>query len=180
SNFYGEDPGGSQVFPRGNGRGENGEDLTPFPKGGNGDGYLKLYVNQGGLGQWSWDTSTNDEGAHQIYVEFDTPGVYTMEISARSFGHAIDRAVLFETGSVSVSDALNLNNAETLCGVSNVSNGVDTDNSGTVTPADAIFVINRVGENVNIANNIFADVNNDDVIDADDVTAVIQAIGTQP
>ena len=33
--------------------------------------------------------------SHDIFVLFQNPGVYTMEVSARSSGHAIDKFVLF-------------------------------------------------------------------------------------
>ncbi|MEL6149900.1 MAG: dockerin type I domain-containing protein [Chloroflexota bacterium] len=54
----------------------------------------------------------------------------------------------------------------------------DVDNSGRVTPADVIFVINRIGENVNTGDNGAADVNNDNVISTADVSIVINSLGT--
>ena len=42
-------------------------------------------------------TSTNDHDPFNIYVEFDSAGIYTVEISGRSDGHAIDRMVLYHS-----------------------------------------------------------------------------------
>ncbi|MEM6530554.1 MAG: dockerin type I domain-containing protein [Chloroflexota bacterium] len=55
---------------------------------------------------------------------------------------------------------------------------VDVDDSGQVTPADAVFVLNRVGQNVNMGNNSSADVNADNVIDASDASIVTSFIGS--
>ena len=49
---------------------------------------------------FKWQAVTSDNDAHNIYVKFNSPGIYTMEVSARSSGHAIDKFVLFKNMSV--------------------------------------------------------------------------------
>ena len=104
TDFYGKS-GSSIVYPHGTGK-------NPNPKGAGSDGWLKLYTNQ--INTWSWDANTSDHDAHQVYVEFSSPGVYTMEISGRSFGHAIDRVVLSHS-SINATDAQSTGLAETIC-----------------------------------------------------------------
>lgn len=101
SNFYGE-KNGQRVYPVGSGQ-------TPHPQGSSSDGWFKIYLS--GTTNWTWSTQTSDNDAHQIYVEFDTADIYTMEISGRSKDHLIDRITL----SNNATDPLNLNNEETLC-----------------------------------------------------------------
>ncbi len=84
SDFYGL-KGDHIVYPGGSGK-------SPTPNGASKDGWFKEYMN--GTGAWKWQARTSDNDAHDIFVEFDTPGIYTMEISARSDHHAIDRIVL--------------------------------------------------------------------------------------
>ena len=85
--FYGK-KGESIVYP-----GDTGQ--TPTPNGSSKDGWFKIYMN--GLDQWKYQSSTSDNDAHQIFVEFNSPGTYTMEVSARSDYHALDRFVLFSS-----------------------------------------------------------------------------------
>jgi len=87
SDFFGEQNGGSIVYPAGTGK-------TPNPEGASSDGWFKIYRSGNDL-SFKWQASTSDSDAHNIYVKFDNVGIYTMEISARSSGHAIDRFVLF-------------------------------------------------------------------------------------
>lgn len=101
SDFYGE-KNGARVFPRGTGK-------SPNPEGSSADGWFKIYLS--GSTTWTWRTSTSDNDPHDIYVEFDTPGIYTMELSGRSKDHLIDRISL----SNGATDPLNLDNEETSC-----------------------------------------------------------------
>jgi hypothetical protein len=89
ADFYGEKNNGSIVYPNGTGQ-------TPNPNGSSADGWFKVYRSGNDLG-FKWQSSTSDNDAHQIYVLFDNPGVYTMVVSARSSGHAIDKFLLYET-----------------------------------------------------------------------------------
>ncbi len=92
--FYGK-IGNSTVYPHGSG-------MTPTPNGAGSNGWFKVYQNQ--TNNWTWDASTSDNDPHPIFAEFDSAGIYTIEISGRSQGHAIDRFVLYHS-SVSISDA---------------------------------------------------------------------------
>ena len=56
------------------------------------DGFMKVYSS--GATDWKWSTRTSDNDAHDIYVEFDKPGVYEIVLSPRSTEHLIDRIVL--------------------------------------------------------------------------------------
>ncbi|MGB5355695.1 MAG: hypothetical protein WBN11_03285 [Eudoraea sp.] len=79
----------SIVYPKGSGK-------SPNPEGGGADGWFKVYRSGNNLG-FKWQASTYDNNAHEIFVNFDSPGIYTMEISARSSGHAIDKVMLYST-----------------------------------------------------------------------------------
>lgn len=46
-----------------------------------------------------WDaqlTKTSDEDAHDVFVDIEEAGTYTLVISARSQGHAIDKIILHQ------------------------------------------------------------------------------------
>ncbi len=101
SDFYGQ-KGNHIVYPKGSGK-------TPTPNGSGSDGWFKVYL--GGTTNWTWSTSTSDDDPHKIYVTFDTPGIYTMEISGRSNHHLIDRIVL----SQDTNNATDLSLEETPC-----------------------------------------------------------------
>lgn len=94
---YGE-RNGSRVFPHGSG-------MTPTPEGSGSSNWLKVYQNR--RDEWFWGAFTSDNDPHDIYAEFDNPGDYTVQISGRSTGHAIDRFVLVHS-SASLSTAQDL------------------------------------------------------------------------
>jgi hypothetical protein len=98
SSFYAQ-KSGNVLYPHGSGR-------SPNPVGAGSKGWFKVYQNQ--LGVWSWNTSTNDHNPFNIFAEFDSAGTYTLEVSGRSLGHALDRIVLYHE-SVAAAQALNLN-----------------------------------------------------------------------
>lgn len=77
----------SIVFPKDTGK-------TPNPQGASKEGWFKVYRSGNDL-DFKWQAKTFDNNAHDIFVVFDHPGIYTMEISARSSGNAIDKFVLF-------------------------------------------------------------------------------------
>ena len=81
--FYGE-RGASVIYPNGSGQ-------TPNPNGAGSNGWFKIYANSL---DWNWNSKTSDRDPHDIFVQFDNPGVYTMEMSSRSNGHLIDRVAL--------------------------------------------------------------------------------------
>ena len=101
SDFYGE-KNEQRVYPKGVGK-------TPNPNGTSARGWLKIYQNN--ENNWTWVTRTSDRDPHQIYVEFDSIGIYTIEISGRSNGHAINRLALFHSD-VNASQALDLTRPE--------------------------------------------------------------------
>ncbi len=101
SSFYAEKPN-STLYPHGSGQ-------TPNPAGAGSQGWFKVYQNV--LNNWTWNTSTSDHDPHAIYASFDSAGIYTIEIAGRSFGHAIDRIVLYHS-EVSSNTALALNQPE--------------------------------------------------------------------
>ena len=118
SNFYGQ-KGSSKVYPKGSGK-------SPNPNGASMDGWFKIYTNSSG---WNWQTTTSDHDRHNIYVQFDSPGVYTLQIAGRSNGHAIDRMVLSHS-SQSSSGAQNTSLGETRCDGS-TANANPTVNAGS-------------------------------------------------
>jgi len=88
--FYGQKQNNgetSTVYPKGTGK-------TPNPEGATSDGWFKIYRSGSNL-DFKWQSSTFDNNGHNVYVKFDNPGTYLMEISARSSGHGIDKFVLF-------------------------------------------------------------------------------------
>lgn len=104
SSFFGQ-RGSSIVYPRGSGR-------TPNPEGASSNGWFKIYTN---TIDWSWSTNTSDFDPHSIFATFNSPGVYTIEISGRSNGHFIDRIVLFDESRISLSAATSTSRSETDC-----------------------------------------------------------------
>lgn len=95
--------GTSIVYPTGSGK-------TPNPAGAGADGWFKVYRGGSDL-SFKWQALTFDNNGHKIYVTFNSPGEYTMEISARSSGHAIDKFVLFQD-SYSLADVTGESTAE--------------------------------------------------------------------
>lgn len=84
--FYGEKEG-SIVYPKDTGK-------TPNPEGASKDGWFKVYRSGNDL-DFKWQANTSDNDSHPVFVTFNKAGTYTMEISARSSGHAIDKFILF-------------------------------------------------------------------------------------
>ncbi len=80
------------VFPGGTSR------ISPAttPAGESSNGYLKIYRSGGSSEVYDWQARTSDNDPHGVYVWFVNPGTYTMEISERSAGHAIDRFALYK------------------------------------------------------------------------------------
>uniref|UniRef100_UPI00082F6C04 PKD domain-containing protein n=1 Tax=Pseudotamlana agarivorans TaxID=481183 RepID=UPI00082F6C04 len=99
SEFYAK-KGSNIIYPKGSGQ-------SPLVNGSGSNNWFKVYSNNLA---WNWQSYTNDNDPHAIYVDFDSPGIYTMEISGRSEGHFIDRIVLSASGN------RNLALEETLCG----------------------------------------------------------------
>ena len=101
SDFYAQKDN-SIVYPKDTGK-------TPNPSGATKDGWFKIYRSGNDL-DFKWQSSTFDNNGHDIFVAFQTPGIYTMEVSARSSGHGIDKFVLFNE-SVTQEEAISDGNA---------------------------------------------------------------------
>jgi hypothetical protein len=95
--FFGMKNDGSKVYPGGSGK-------EPNPNGASKEGWFKVY-RSGNDSDFKWQARTSDHDAHDIYVTFEAPGVYLLEISARSDFHAIDRMLLHKED-ISQNDAL--------------------------------------------------------------------------
>ena len=96
--FYAKNAdGNSIVYPKDTGK-------SPNPAGATKDGWFKIYRSGNDL-DFKWEASTFDHNGHNIFIDFATPGMYVMEVSARSSGHGIDKFVLFKD-SVSKADAI--------------------------------------------------------------------------
>ncbi|WP_067151772.1 DUF5060 domain-containing protein [Pseudotamlana agarivorans] len=111
SEFYAKQ-GSKVIYPQGSGQ-------TPVVNGSGGNNWFKVYSNSR---SWNWQTSTNDNSPYAIYVDFDSSGVYTMEISGRSENHFIDRIVLSANGNQDLSQPET--NCEGTLGVSDVESSV--------------------------------------------------------
>ncbi|MEM6522643.1 MAG: hypothetical protein AAGF85_05350 [Bacteroidota bacterium] len=86
TDYFGK-KGNEIIYPKGTGK-------TPNPEGASVDGWFKIYRSGNDL-DFKWQARTSDRDPHEIFVTFNRPGNYTMEISARSNGHGIDQFVLF-------------------------------------------------------------------------------------
>lgn len=78
---------------------------TVTTEGASSDGWMKVYCS--GTTAWTWSCRTSDNDPHEIYATFDTAGFYTIQISARSKNHAIDRFVLFNDSLYTIEQATN-------------------------------------------------------------------------
>lgn len=88
------------VFPKGSSR----VTATTTPEGSGSSGYFKVYRIGGGSEVYDWQAFTSDNDPHDIYVWFVNAGTYTMEISERSAGHAIDRIALYKLDGTNYTD----------------------------------------------------------------------------
>jgi len=85
------------------------------------DGWLKAYTNQANI--WNWNTSNRDHDPHALRWENLPAGRYTFEASIRSFGHALDRVVLYNTDTYTwADDTGRMAETGTLDGLPNSSN----------------------------------------------------------
>ncbi len=106
SDFFGM-KNGQRIYPRGSGK-------SPTALGAGGEGWFKIYSS--GTTNWTWSTNTSDNQGYQVYATFNSPGVYTIQVSGRSRGHFIDRMVLYKENNYTASQAQSLSRAQTNCG----------------------------------------------------------------
>ncbi|WP_299836555.1 hypothetical protein [uncultured Tenacibaculum sp.] len=95
--FYGERDG-ARIYPKGTGK-------TPNPNGASADGWFKIYRSGNDL-DFKWQAATSDNDSHNVYVKFENSGVYSMQVSARSSGHAIDKFMLFNDSNYTQNEAI--------------------------------------------------------------------------
>lgn len=105
--FFGLKNGSStKIYPVGTGK-------SPNPKGASKNGWFKIFRSGNDL-DFKWQSRTSDNDAHEVFVKFNSPGTYLMEVSARSSGHAIDKFLLFND-SMSEADAISGPDSITTC-----------------------------------------------------------------
>ncbi|MGM8228672.1 carbohydrate-binding protein [Cellvibrio sp. ARAG 10.3] len=68
------------------------------PKGSSSNGWFKVYRSGSPANSFLWSALTSDNDGHNIFAEFNQAGTYSLEISARSKNHGIDRIVLHRDG----------------------------------------------------------------------------------
>lgn len=129
------------------------------PKGASNNGWFKVYVNSL---NWQWFAGTSDNGpATEIFAKFDTPGIYTMEISARSRHHFIDKIVLYNNNLINESSTQSLTSPQTIC-------------EGTTIPTNPV---NPTTPNSFFNGDRIALVHDGNTADADDHGAITLSLG---
>ncbi|SFZ92719.1 Uncharacterized conserved protein YjdB, contains Ig-like domain [Flaviramulus basaltis] len=88
------------VFPKGSQR----ISAQTTPEGPGSNGFFKVYRSGGASEVYDWQARVDDGSFHDVYVWFENPGTYTMEISERSKGHAIDKIALYKVDGLSYSN----------------------------------------------------------------------------
>lgn len=83
------------------------------PNGSSRDGFFKVYG--GGVNEFIWRANTSDHDAHDVLARFDTAGVYTFVINARSSFHCIDRMILWRINTQRRIDAERIFNQRSPC-----------------------------------------------------------------
>jgi hypothetical protein len=91
----------------------NNDPTYGCPNGSSSNGFFKVFGGQ--VGTFQWKAKTSDHDAHDIAARFDTVGVYSIEINARSSFQAIDRLILWHTTAQRSVDAQKLFNPESTC-----------------------------------------------------------------
>ncbi len=64
------------------------------PNGTGADGWFKVYSH--GTTDWTWTAKTSDHDPHEIFARFDEAGTYTVQVSARSSYHFLNRFVMYQ------------------------------------------------------------------------------------
>ncbi len=91
TSFFGRNGGGDIVCPKGLDPESNACE-GGVPNGSGQGGWFKVYSS--GTTNWTFSTRTSDNDAHDIFARFDAPGVYAIQVSARSSFHLLDRFTL--------------------------------------------------------------------------------------
>jgi len=82
------------------------------PNGSTRDGWFKVYSS--GATDWRWSARTSDRDAHDVVIEIDAPGVYTLMLAARADFSQLDRIVIHEVSQPN-DEVRDLSLAETAC-----------------------------------------------------------------
>lgn len=121
-NFYAKQ-GGVHTFSRLKPKPQCTTDLNyGCPNGSSAAGFFKVYG--GDVNSFEWKAKTSDHDSHDIAARFDTIGVYSIEINARSSFQCLDRLVLWHVTEQRWVDALKLSNPESNC-LANLTNTVE-------------------------------------------------------
>lgn len=96
--LYAQRQGSSKKWPRDNERCTNATtgaaiDCVPYVNGESGMSYLKVYT-QGNIAEWEWKTKASDNDARDVFLDIAAPGVYRVQLGARSRYYGIDRIVI--------------------------------------------------------------------------------------
>lgn len=87
----------------------NKKEEEGYPNGNSKNGWFKVYsTGSAGTQPWKWKTFTSDSDPHAIYADFDSIGIYTVQISGRSAGHFLDRFVMYDESLYTESSATSL------------------------------------------------------------------------
>lgn len=89
------------VYPKGSSR----VTTATTPAGSGGNGYFKIYRSGGASQVYDWQARTSDNDPHNVYAWFTQAGTYTLQISERSLGHAIDRVALYKLDGPAYTDS---------------------------------------------------------------------------
>lgn len=106
ANNYFAKKGEEVIYPKGSGK-------TPNPEGASADGWFKIYRSGNDL-DFKWQARTSDRDPHEIFVTFSQIKTYTMEVSARSNFHGVDKFVMY-LESLSLSEATSAGFSEIVC-----------------------------------------------------------------
>lgn len=152
SDFFAQ-RGSSTLYPHGSGK-------TPNPNGAGAGGWFKVYVSSSA---WSWQATTSDFDGHPIYARFNSAGVYTIQISARSSFHFIDRMVLYNESQYSIGQAADLSRSQTNCNGDNPPPPPDDPTPPGENAAPTVSITNPTnGQNFNSGSNVSIGLNTND------------------
>ncbi|WP_281503854.1 malectin domain-containing carbohydrate-binding protein, partial [Arenibacter sp. F26102] len=96
-----EGPQANIVFPGGTSR----QSASTTPEGSSSNGYFKIWRSSGASQVYDWQARTSDNDPHDVYVYFVNAGTYTVEVSERSAGHAIDKMALYKVDGTAYTNA---------------------------------------------------------------------------
>jgi hypothetical protein len=87
NDFYAQNEDGSILHPK-------GVCEVDCPNGMGADGWFKVYSH--GTTDWTWTAKTSDNDPHELFALFNEVGTYSVQVSARSSYHFLNRFVLYQ------------------------------------------------------------------------------------